>query len=155
MWFLFIINMVFWSFPSPPLTDYVVCVFIPPSSSSLNQCFNMSILPSIIFVYLPGNSASGPQVEAFKDFLRLDLKFKKIFYWNTGCLKWNPPFWNEYYSSIVQLGQKIKLNPSMGQKQYLKSCFRIRIFWKLCPVGGSDYQNLVKNWRMFLNLSPT
>ena len=73
----------------------------------------------------------------------------------TGCLKWNPPFWDEYYSSIVQLGQKIKLNPSMGQKQYLKSCFRIRIFWKLCPVGGSDYQNLVKNWRMFLNLSPT
>ena len=73
----------------------------------------------------------------------------------TGCLKWNPPFWDECYNCIVQLGQKIKLNPSMGQKQYLKSCFRIRIFWKLCPVVGSDYQNLVKNWRTFLNLSPT
>ena len=82
-------------------------------------------------------------------------KNKYVLSYSTGCLKWNPPFCDEYYNFIVQLGQKIKLNPSMGQKQYLKSCFRIRIFWKLCPVGGSDYQNLVKNWRMFLNLSPT
>ena len=28
----------------------------------------------------------------------------------------------------VNLGKKIKLNTSMGQRQYLKSCFRIRIF---------------------------
>ena len=28
----------------------------------------------------------------------------------------------------VNPGKKIKLNPSMGQRQYLKSCFRIRIF---------------------------
>ena len=30
------------------------------------------------------------------------------------------------------------MNPSMGQYEQLKSCFRIMIFWKLCPVGGSD-----------------
>ena len=84
-------------------------------------------------------------------------KFRNSDFRAWTCLKWNPRFWDDYYNFIVQLRQKIKLNPSMGQKQYLKSCFRIRIFWKLCPVWGSDffiYQNIVKNWHMFLTLSP-
>ena len=63
----------------------------------------------------------------------------QIYAINTGCLKWNPRFWDEYYYFIVQLRQKIKLNPSMKQKRYLKLYFRIRIFWKLCPAEGSYF----------------
>ena len=41
------------------------------------QVWFLNAPSSIIFVHLPGNSASGPQVEALEDFLSLDLKFKK------------------------------------------------------------------------------
>ena len=39
----------------------------------------------------------------------------------------------------VNWGKKIKLNPSMGQRQYLKSSFRIRIFWKMHLVGDLTF----------------
>ena len=52
----------------------------------------------------------------------------------TGSSEANWIFWNRHYTFTGQLRWKIKLNPSMGLRQYLKSCFRIKIFWKLCHV---------------------
>ena len=52
----------------------------------------------------------------------------------------------------VYSGKKIKLNPSMGQRQYLKSCFRIRIFWKLRPVGELNLLGAKRSILWFLRL---
>ena len=51
-----------------------------------------------------------------------------------------------------RLRKKIKLNPSMGQRQYLKSCFRIRIFWKLRPVGELNLLGAKRSILWFLRL---